>query len=156
MEHLPDGYDASHMPGIKNYYSGLKQVLGGKYKLGVYSDGVVCDALLSSGACEYAWLSASTAFPGSREFDRSGRWAVAQRKVDLDWSGLSVDTNDAKPDFGAFLVGAAAPAGRAMAARMAAEPPSIPQSGWTLLVRRLRTEKRDSRPFARTVGEYQV
>ena len=156
MEHLPDGYNASHVPGIKNYFGGLKQVLGGKYKLGVYSDGVVCDALLSSGACEYAWLSASTAFPGSKEFDRSGRWALAQRKVDLDWSGLSVDTNDAKPDFGAFLVGAAAPTGVSMAARMASEPPSIPQSGWTLLVRRLRTEKRDSKPFARTVGEYQV
>ena len=152
MEHLPNGYDASHVPGIKNYFSGLKQVLGDRYKLGVYSDGVVCDALLSSGACEYAWLSASTAFPGSKEFDRSGRWTLAQRRVDLDWSGLSVDTNDAKPNFGAFLVGAAVPA----AVAMAAEAPSIPQSGWTLLVRRLRTEKRDSEPFARTVGQYQV
>ena len=159
MEHLPNGYNASHVPGIKSYYSGLRQVLGGKYKLGVYSDGVVCDALLSSGACEYAWLSASTAFPGSKDFDRSGKWALAQRRVDLDWSGLSVDTNDAKPDFGAFLVRAAAPAGvapSAMAASMAAAGPSIPQSGWTLLVRRLRTEKRDGKAFARTVGEYQI
>jgi hypothetical protein len=65
---------------------------------------------------------------------------------------LSVDTNDAKPDIGAFRVGAAVPA----AVAMAAEAPSIPQSGWTFLVRRLRTEKRDSKPFARTVGQYQV
>jgi peptidoglycan hydrolase-like protein with peptidoglycan-binding domain len=152
MEHLPNGYNASHVPGIKSYYSGLRQVLGGKYKLGVYSDGVVCDALLSSGTCEYAWLSASTAFPGSKGFDRSGKWALAQRILDLDWSGLSVDTNDAKSDFGAFAVGPVAPA----AVVMAAEAPSIAQSGWTLLVRRLRTEKRDSKPFARTVGQYQV
>ena len=152
MEHLPNGYDASHVPGIQNYYSGLKQVLGGKYKLGVYSDGVVCDALLSGGACDYAWLSASTSFPGSKDFDRSGRWALAQRRVDLVWSGLSVDTNDAKPDIGAFRVVAAVPA----AVAMAAEAPSMPQSGWTFLVRRLRTEKRDSKPFARTVGQYQV
>jgi peptidoglycan hydrolase-like protein with peptidoglycan-binding domain len=152
MEHLPNGYNDSHVPGIKKYFGGLRQVLGGKYKLGVYSDGIVCDALLSSGACEYAWLSASTSFPGSKDFDHSGKWALAQRRVDLDWSGLSVDTNDAKSDFGAFVVGPAAPP----AGAMAAGAPSIPQSGWTLLVRRLRTEKRDSKPFARTVGQYQV
>jgi Domain of unknown function (DUF1906) len=152
MEHLPNGYEASHLPGIANYFSGLQQVLNGKYKLGVYSDGVVCDALLSSGACAYAWLSASTSFAGSKDFDRSGKWALAQRRVDLDWSGLSVDTNDAKPDFGAFLV--SAPPRAAVA--MAVDVSSVPPTGWTLLVRRLRTEKRDSKSFARTVGQYQV
>ena len=168
MEHLPNGYNDSHLPGIRNYYQGLKEVLDGKYNLGVYSDGIVCDALLSGGLCEYAWLSASTAFPGSKDFDRSGRWALAQRKVDLDWSGLSIDTNDAKDDFGAFRLGVAAPvaiarpslkpaavaAARAFAPRTAT--PAISATGWTLLVRRLRTEKRASKPNARTVGMYQV
>src|SRR5260370_24242038 len=130
MEHLPDGYNASHLPGIRNYYHGLKEVLDGKYSLGVYSDGVVCDALLSDGLCEYAWLSASTAFPGTRDFDRSGRWALAQRKVDLNWSDLSIDTNDAKAEFGAFRLGVAWPvavarplmAPRALAAARAVAP----------------------------------
>src|SRR6516164_7637437 len=62
LEHLPNGYNASHLPGIRNYCSGLKQVLDGAYKLGVYSDGVVCDALLNDGLCDFAWLSASTGF----------------------------------------------------------------------------------------------
>src|SRR5712671_1887233 len=168
MEHLPNGYNDSHLPGIRNYYHGLKEVLDGKYNLGVYSDGVVCDALLSDGLCEYAWLSASTAFPGSKDFDRSGRWALAQRKVDVDWSGLSIDTNDAKDDFGAFRLGVTARvaiarpsmAPGAVAAARAFAPsiatPAIPLTGWTLLVRRLRTEKRASKPYARTVGGYQV
>jgi peptidoglycan hydrolase-like protein with peptidoglycan-binding domain len=122
MEHLPHGYDASDLPGVKDYFHGIKQVLGGKYKIGVYSDGIVCDALLSSGACEYAWLSASTSFPGSKEFDRSGKWALAQRKIDLDWSGLSVDTNDAKSEFGAFLVSTTVPAIAAPAVARAQVP----------------------------------
>src|SRR5260370_29636634 len=75
MEHLPNGYNASHLPGIRNYYRGLKEVLDGKYRLGVESDGVVCEALHSDGLCDSAWLSASTSFPGTRDFDRSGRWA---------------------------------------------------------------------------------
>ena len=88
MEHLPNGYNASHLPGIRNYYRGLKEVLDGKYRLGVYSDGIVCDALLGEGLCDYAWLSASSSFPGTRDFDRSGRWALAQRRVAHSRRGL--------------------------------------------------------------------
>jgi peptidoglycan hydrolase-like protein with peptidoglycan-binding domain len=109
LEHLPNGYNASHVPGIGSYFSGLRQVLDGKYKLGVYSDGVVCDALLDDRLCDHAWLSASSAFPGSKYFDRGGRWSLAQRRIDLNWSGLSVDTNDAKDDFGAFNLNGAGP-----------------------------------------------
>jgi hypothetical protein len=116
MENLPHGYGASHVPGIKQYFNGLRQVLDNKYKIGVYSDGVVCAALLDDGLCDYAWLSASTSFPGSRDFDRSGRWALAQRRVDLNWSGLSIATNDGKGDFGAFQVQGAPFAPRAIAA----------------------------------------
>jgi len=95
---------------VKMYYEGLRQVLDDKYKLGVYSDGVICDALLKAGLCDYAWLSASTAFEGSKDFAKSDRGALTQKKVDLDWNGLSVDLNDSKSEFGAFLVnnGAAA------------------------------------------------
>ena len=103
LEHLPHGYTSAHVDGIKLYCEGLREVLAGKYKLGVYSDGVVCAALLDAELCDYAWLSASTSFEGSKAFDKSGRWALAQRKVDLNWNGLSIDTNDAKDDFGAFI-----------------------------------------------------
>ncbi len=109
LEHLPNGYTSQHVPGIKDYIAGVRSALEGAYKIGVYSDGVVCAALLDAGLIEYAWLSASTAFEGSKQFYNSNRWSLAQKKVDLDWNGVSVDTNEAKTDFGAFDVAAPAP-----------------------------------------------
>lgn len=107
LEHLPHGYDASHIPGIKRYVAGIKKVLGDAYRVGVYSDGVVLDELLDAKLIDYAWLSASSSFAGSKGFDKAKRWHLAQRKVDLDWNGVSVDTNDAVDEFGAFLLGPA-------------------------------------------------
>ena len=166
MEHLPNGYTHAHVPGIKLYFEGVRQVLGATYKIGVYSDGVVLDALLDAGLCEFAWLSASSSFEGSKDFDRSNRWALAQRKVDQTWSGLSVDTNDAKSEFGAFVVEQAQPAAGggagpmaaalAMAAPAGPAAPAAAASGWTFKVQRLREEKREGEGFKRTVGTYQV
>ena len=103
MEHLPNGYTTADIPGVKGYFNQIQSVIQNKFKLGVYSDGVICDALLSSGQCSFAWLSASTSFAGSRAFYDSGRWALAQKTpVDQNWNGLSVDINEAKPAFGAF------------------------------------------------------
>jgi hypothetical protein len=105
LEHLPSGYKKADIKAIKNYMTGVKQGLNGKYKLGAYSDGAACDALLSSGICDYAWLSASLSFEGSRDFLASNRWSLAQDpEVDQDWNGLSVDINQAKADIGAFQV----------------------------------------------------
>jgi hypothetical protein len=89
LEHLPNGYNASHLPGIGNYFHGLKQVLDGKYKLGVYSDGVVCDALLQDRLCEHAWLSASSAFPGSKDFDHS---AIKTEGTEFVLGVIGIDT----------------------------------------------------------------
>jgi hypothetical protein len=103
LEHLPNGYAAQHVPKIKDYVHGLMQGLGGHYKLGVYSDGVVCAAVLDAGLCDFTWLSASRGFPGSRDFYASKRWSIAQDPhVDQDWDGLSIDVNEANGGFGAF------------------------------------------------------
>ena len=105
LEHLPAGYKRKHIKAIKSYLGGIKDVVNGSYKIGVYSDGVVCDALLSAGLCEHTWLSASLSFEGSKEFLASQRWSLAQDShVDQNWDGISVDVNEAKPDFGAFDV----------------------------------------------------
>lgn len=105
VEGLPHGYTSADLPGIRDYFSGVKSVIGQKYKLGVYSDGVVCKTLLDEGICQYTWLSASTSFEGSKAFYKSGRWSIFQQvPTDLDWNGLSVDTNETKADFGAFVL----------------------------------------------------
>jgi hypothetical protein len=106
MEHLPSGYTAKDVPGVKAYFQQIRDAFNGEYKLGVYSDGVVCEALLSAGLCDFAWLSASTSFPETKQFYLSGRWSLAQLAPTEDWSGLSVDLNQAKPTFGEFAVGA--------------------------------------------------
>lgn len=107
LEHLPGGYKSSHVGGIKKYIAGVRSGLAGRYKIGVYSDGVVLAALLDAALCDYAWLSASRAFEGSKAFYTSGRWALAQDPhIDQDWDGLSVDLDEAAEDFGAFRLSA--------------------------------------------------
>jgi hypothetical protein len=170
LEHLPNGYTHADIPGVKDYLEGIRSAVQGQYKLGVYSDGVICDALLSAGLIDYAWLSASTSFEGTKTFYQSGRWALAQKAVDRDWSGISVDTDEAKADFGQFVV-ASAPIVTALrtsaAAAFAAQPAGvsgaalssatqIPATGWVFFLQRLREELRAGEGFARTVGSYQV
>jgi len=105
LEGLPNGYVESDLPGIRKYLGGVRQAIGSNYELGVYSDGVVCEMVLDEGICEYTWLSASKSFAGTRDFYRSGRWNLSQMTpLDQNWSGLSVDVNEAKSDFGAFTV----------------------------------------------------
>ena len=83
--------------------SGIGSVIGQRYAVGVYSNGVICEALLNAQLCRHAWLSASTAFEGSAQFYASRRWALAQQTpVDIDWDGLSIDNDEAAADFGAF------------------------------------------------------
>jgi len=106
LEHLPHGYESKHLLGIVDYVRGINECFDGKYKVGVYSDGVVCKALLEAKLCEYTWLSASSSFEGSKEFYVSKRWSIAQDShVDQDWDGVSVDINEAGADFGGFYVG---------------------------------------------------
>ncbi len=105
LEHLPNGYDKTHVPGTKRYIEGVRQVLDKSYVVGVYSNGVILSAMLDAGLCEFTWLSASRAFEGSKDFYKSKRWTLAQDpKVDQNWGGLSVDVNEVQGGFGAFRV----------------------------------------------------
>jgi hypothetical protein len=104
LEHLPHGYTKADVPGVVGYIKEIISVFNGRYRIGVYSDGVVCDALLSAGQCDFAWLSASMGFEGSKQFYASGRWALAQQTpLDQNWNGIKVDVNEFKNSFGQFL-----------------------------------------------------
>ena len=110
------GFTTAHIPGLRRYLEGVKQVIAPHYKVGVYGDGVVCKTGLDSGLCEFAWLSASTKHPGTPEFTASGRATLIQGKrtpedkggaIDKTIDGLSTDFNIAlKPDFGQFKLAA--------------------------------------------------
>jgi len=102
---LDSELDESDLPGVRNYFAGISSIIGSAYDLGVYGDGVVCEALLNDGVCRYAWLSASRGFPGSRQYYKSKKWALAQDpNIDQDYHGLSIDVNDVNGDFGGFVV----------------------------------------------------
>lgn len=108
VEGLPSGYRSGDLPGIRNYFSGVKAALGIDYTAGVYGDGIVCKTMLAEGICTHTWLAqASWSFEGSIEFYASKRWNLAQIVVDLppkSWRGLSVDIDEGRGDIGSFLV----------------------------------------------------
>jgi hypothetical protein len=103
--HLDLGYTESDLPGIRNYFKGVKASIAGNYTLGAYSDGIVCKTMRKEGICTHTWLSASTDFVGTKDFYRSQLWDITQyTPVDQDWDGVSVDVNAARGDFGSFVV----------------------------------------------------
>jgi hypothetical protein len=108
VEGLPSGYTKADLPGIRDYFAGVKKALGSDYTAGVYGDGIVCKTLLDEGICKHTWLAqASFSFEGSIEFYASKRWSLAQIVVDLPkkgWKGLSVDIDEGSNDIGSFLV----------------------------------------------------
>ncbi len=102
-EGLPDAYTQRDVNNAKAYFSGIGSILGQRYAVGVYSNGVICGGLLNAQLCRYARLSASASFEGIAQFYASGRWSLAQKTpVDIDWQGLSIDNDEAAADFGAF------------------------------------------------------
>ena len=42
VEGLPNGYTKEDLPGIREYFSGVMDAIGGRYALGAYGDGIVC------------------------------------------------------------------------------------------------------------------
>lgn len=105
VEGLPNGYDTPELPAIRNYFAGVKVAIGNAYKLGVYSDGIVCKDLQDSGVCAFTWLSASMGFPGTRQYFASNKWTIHQlTPLDQNWDGLSIDLDQVNGDFGSFSV----------------------------------------------------
>lgn len=104
---LDSDLGSSQLPGVRAYFSGVRDTVGGTYELGVYGDGTVCQILLDEGVCRFAWLSASRGFSGSKAFYKGRRWAIAQDpKINQPRFGIHVDFNEVNGDFGDFDLGA--------------------------------------------------
>jgi len=91
---------------IQQYFQGVNAGLaaagGGRpeYKVGVYGSGAVCDAMKRAGLAQYTWLTGSTAWAGTLNYDD---WNIRQGG---HFSVLSFDhdSNEAKNDYGGFQV----------------------------------------------------
>src|SRR4051812_43293265 len=77
------------------------------YRIGVYGSGLTCKTLLDLGLVKLTWLSQSTGFRGTPEYNPSRRWNLLQL-LPKPLCGISVDPNIVtpdKPDFGQFSAG---------------------------------------------------
>ena len=74
-----------------------------EYKVGVYGSGSVCDAMRRAGLAQYAWLTNSTSWAGTLNYDD---WNIRQGG---HFSVLSFDhdSDEAKDDYGGFRVATA-------------------------------------------------
>src|ERR1700730_8401323 len=68
--YFPGGDTVPRDHYLRGITAGLAAATGGKsdYKVGVYGSGAVCDSVKGRGLAQYAWLSNSTAWAGSRSF----------------------------------------------------------------------------------------
>jgi hypothetical protein len=87
---------------------------GNPYRIGVYSSGAVCQALLDAGLVQLTWLSQSSGFRGTAQFKASGRWNILQALPVRGFCNFDDDVdpdtiNSDSADFGGFLVGQIAP-----------------------------------------------
>ena len=85
---------------ITSYFQALNAAIGTQFIVGVYGSGATCQAILDAGLAGLAWLSCSTAWDGSKTFDR---WAIKQGNPATIF-GLNADPDQAAGDFGAFAV----------------------------------------------------
>ena len=91
---------------IDQYFRGVAAGLAAagngrsEYKVGVYGSGAVCDAVRRAGLAQYTWLTNSTSWTGTLNYDD---WNIRQGG---HFSVLSFDhdSNEAKDDYGGFRV----------------------------------------------------
>lgn len=102
-------YDRAILPHFQAIAAAFAAA-GNPYRVGVYSSGAVCKALLDAGLVELTWLSQSGGFRGTPAFKASGRWNILQALPvhgfadfddDVDPDTLNTDNGD----FGGFLLG---------------------------------------------------
>lgn len=69
-----------------------------QYRVGVYGSGAVCEAIKTSGLAQFAWLSMSPGWSGSRVY---ADWDIKQGKK-LPGLAFNHDSDEAKADYGGF------------------------------------------------------
>ncbi len=88
------------------YFGAIADELDGAgYLVGVYGSGAVCGAVRSAATADYAWLSGSLGWTGSRAYlaARPEEMRLVQDKMDTRLANMDVDTDIAMGEFGDFL-----------------------------------------------------
>lgn len=96
---------------FRGVYNGMIAAAQGHvpdYRIGVYGSGAVCAYLKGARLAQFAWLSNSTAWRGYSSFTD---WDIRQG-MSSPLLSFSQDSNEARGEYGGFLIDAAAPADR--------------------------------------------
>jgi hypothetical protein len=94
---------------IDQYFRGVAAGLAAagngrsEYKVGVYGSGAVCDAMRRTGLAQYTWLTNSTSWAGTLNYDD---WNIRQGGH-FSVLPFDHDSNEAKDDYGGFRVATA-------------------------------------------------
>jgi hypothetical protein len=92
-------YQAMRDPILK-YFEDVKLAFEGSgIKVGVYSNGCLCNAIRERGLAQYFWLSGSTGHSGTQAFYNTGAWTLFQNALDITPPavGYAIDTNIVNP-----------------------------------------------------------
>ena len=92
---------------ITAYFNEVNRALTGKYRVGVYGTGFVCQHLKTKNLADYRWLAAGTKQTGTEQALRDGNFNIFQRDFDQtsEIGGFDYDANILNPsfrDFGQF------------------------------------------------------
>jgi hypothetical protein len=103
------GFDTPDLPDIRTYFTAIKNAIGQKFAIGIYSNGIPCQAMWTEGFCKYTWLTAASySHFGTQDFFSTGLWSLAQVapvdiKTDAWQKKWKIDINVANGDFGSFV-----------------------------------------------------
>jgi hypothetical protein len=92
------------LDAVEQYFhgvtTGLAAASGGvaEYEVGVYGSGAVCDAVKEAGLAQYSWLSNSTSWTGSLDYND---WNIRQGEPLADLS-FGNDSDQARGEYGGF------------------------------------------------------
>ena len=90
-------YDASDgdLAQLENYFSQVKVTLNGKYKVGVYGSGKVCNHIKQvKKLANYSWLNHSTGHAGYDEYDDITKYNIKQAE-NITYNSVPFDTDTA-------------------------------------------------------------
>lgn len=87
---------------VQPYFVALRKGLAGKYRLGVYGSGAVCESLLHNQLVDFTWLAQSMGWLRSSNFALSNKWTLRQL-MPQRLAGVACDPNEANGAFGDFV-----------------------------------------------------
>ena len=76
-------HPADMLPFVDHYFREVNRIMkaDGRYRIGAYGSGLMCKHLLANKLVDFCWLAMSTGWPGSKEFQASGKWSLLQQRT---------------------------------------------------------------------------